>query len=1067
MMLNLVLLLLIVFSPNESFIDNQAQLQYYITNIENNRDIETNLWAINEVFSSSCRTNSQLETTILKSTLPVSIKFFFTKYPCGISNLDNQNNVRFRISEIALTRGFNSFALLFLTKTENSNDKTLFFKTFLNKWGNSISEKEKVYLNKTLSGEIIERSDLSYDYFDLFILATSQNYRTHFNGVNFVEFIDFFKSLSKSSATISELDRTLINLIIVRLSYDIDDYSNPREAFNSFSTIKLIPNNILKIRLLSALDYSFNVNGNYDRSIDLQRNYVIPLAQHLGEKQYVDQTNLRLANNLYLLGKFTEAKEILEILYNDEQTSISKVQIFNNLSLCYSKLGEQKKYTSLLLRALQESVSEDNYKIKLGIYRNLFVYYSSIGDFQTAIRYGEMANTLAKTQNDILEQAAIHSYLGTFYWNKLGDFEKTISEYSAADSLLKDSDNYFDYMTFLVRKAEFLISVDSLEEAKKNLELITDRALAASDSRRYLEAQIYLIKVNLASNNFKEIERLKSDIKAYSMSTLDFDVIVEYYTLMAKYSELTEGKRVALAQIEPVVEQILDRAKGTTDSQTGYWSIEDEYLDAFEFTVQLYLDLNQQTNALGLLDKLKTINDAQLYNNPLLKASKLSEEELSLENRLNEQLQSLRTQYLSAPSDKKLNLKAQIDEVSARREGLLQKVDSYVEKKDPPFWWVQSQLNYDELMLHFTELKDKLYVTSLTDEEINIRVIDLNEQTKTVLKQSADGLSSGKVSLNNLYQVYQTLGLESQIEKDFKHIIVVPDNYLFRIPLEVLPTAKPNSDFSFGSARYMIEDFSFEYYTSISEYSQNRRPSSINHEFDLSTFAISYFENESDQFLPSLPYATQEANIIYNKLTNLDLKKIFLSENATKKRFLSEISNTKIMHIATHSEVSEQDPLFSTIYLNSDDQSGSTPLYAYELFNSKLNNELIMLNSCSSGSGNYMQGTGIMGISRALRYAGAQSLALNLWVVNDKVASEFASVFYESINEGDSKYEAMRKAKLHQLKFGNANPHLWGAYSLIGNSSPIVKKKEQQATLYPFLIAIILFTTVAARRKKL
>lgn len=84
-----------------------------------------------------------------------------------------------------------------------------------------------------------------------------------------------------------------------------------------------------------------------------------------------------------------------------------------------------------------------------------------------------------------------------------------------------------------------------------------------------------------------------------------------------------------------------------------------------------------------------------------------------------------------------------------------------------------------------------------------------------------------------------------------------------------------------------------------------------------------------------------------------------------------------------------------------------------------------------------------MGISRALRYAGANSLVLNVWSVNDMMASEFAVEFYTNLNEGASKAEALRAAKLYMLTSNNANPHYWGAYMLIGKNNVVIRPFEK------------------------
>ncbi len=267
----------------------------------------------------------------------------------------------------------------------------------------------------------------------------------------------------------------------------------------------------------------------------------------------------------------------------------------------------------------------------------------------------------------------------------------------------------------------------------------------------------------------------------------------------------------------------------------------------------------------------------------------------------------------------------------------------------------------------------------------------------------------------------------------------------------------------------MIEDFRFRYFTSLLEYEENQRLRTTRGS-GVSVFAISDFSNFGKAELTALPFATLEANNVNKTLTSFSNRSVYTGNSATKEAFKKEISSSQIVHVATHSEVSEQDPLFSTIYLRnfgeSDTLESEQALYAYELFNTPFSSEFIMLNSCSSGSGNYMQGTGIMGISRALRYAGANSLALNLWSVNDKVASEFAASFYKYINAGETKSEAIRRAKLNQIQTANANPHFWGAYMLIGNPTPMAKRPAKPALLFSVMALTILVVGYSSRRKE-
>ncbi len=165
------------------------------------------------------------------------------------------------------------------------------------------------------------------------------------------------------------------------------------------------------------------------------------------------------------------------------------------------------------------------------------------------------------------------------------------------------------------------------------------------------------------------------------------------------------------------------------------------------------------------------------------------------------------------------------------------------------------------------------------------------------------------------------------------------------------------------------------------------------------------------------------------------------------------------MHFASHSEVFENDPLYSLIYLNEDTLSNDSSdaaddgfVYAYELFQMDLSNEMIMLNSCESGSGNYIQGSGIVGFSRAFNYAGAHSLVMNLWTVRDRSAHYLSVNFYDYLNQGYEKNEAMRKAKIDYINKVNSNPNYWGSFVVYGNVDPITPSYTPWAVVIGVLL---------------
>ena len=213
--------------------------------------------------------------------------------------------------------------------------------------------------------------------------------------------------------------------------------------------------------------------------------------------------------------------------------------------------------------------------------------------------------------------------------------------------------------------------------------------------------------------------------------------------------------------------------------------------------------------------------------------------------------------------------------------------------------------------------------------------------------------------------------------------------------------------------------------------------------YDLAGFGVSNFSAAGHPDLPDLPFSPREVTNSVEQLDKFTNKRFFINDLSTESNFRDIAGKAKIIHLATHSKVDDENPLFSSLYMYSGtaENEGDTVetendgiVHAYELFDLNLNADLIFLSSCESGSGGYLKGSGILGFSRAFAYAGAQSLSINLWPIRDQTASEISSEFYASLNQGKNKAEALRDARLHYLNHSNSDPYLWGAFIMYGLS---------------------------------
>jgi CHAT domain-containing protein len=73
----------------------------------------------------------------------------------------------------------------------------------------------------------------------------------------------------------------------------------------------------------------------------------------------------------------------------------------------------------------------------------------------------------------------------------------------------------------------------------------------------------------------------------------------------------------------------------------------------------------------------------------------------------------------------------------------------------------------------------------------------------------------------------------------------------------------------------------------------------------------------------------------------------------------------------------------------------------------------------------------MLGLVRAFLKAGASSLVVSLWAVNDRSSATLMGSFYKALGQGRSARSALRDAMLN-LKMDYSNPYYWGAFILIG-----------------------------------
>ena len=132
--------------------------------------------------------------------------------------------------------------------------------------------------------------------------------------------------------------------------------------------------------------------------------------------------------------------------------------------------------------------------------------------------------------------------------------------------------------------------------------------------------------------------------------------------------------------------------------------------------------------------------------------------------------------------------------------------------------------------------------------------------------------------------------------------------------------------------------------------------------------------------------------------------RFFENATATFDNFKKNATNYSILHLSTHASAGDIETPASIKFYDQE------ILYS-ELYNLKINPDLVVLSACETGIGKLYKSEGAMSIARGFQFAGAQNLLFSLWKVNDFTTSVFMDNFYKNINKNQSYFEANSKCK--------------------------------------------------------
>nr|HNH81593.1 CHAT domain-containing protein [Acidobacteriota bacterium] len=150
-----------------------------------------------------------------------------------------------------------------------------------------------------------------------------------------------------------------------------------------------------------------------------------------------------------------------------------------------------------------------------------------------------------------------------------------------------------------------------------------------------------------------------------------------------------------------------------------------------------------------------------------------------------------------------------------------------------------------------------------------------------------------------------------------------------------------------------------------------------------------------------------------------------------------DLDQFRLLHIATHGFVNSEHPELSGLIFSMVDQQGNDQngfLLVPDVFNLKLNADLVTLSACQSGLGKEIKGEGMVGLTQGFLYAGTSRVLVSLWSVSDQATAELMKHFYHSLLvEKLRPAEALRRAQLRLRQNKQwSSPYYWAAFQLTG-----------------------------------
>jgi CHAT domain-containing protein len=154
--------------------------------------------------------------------------------------------------------------------------------------------------------------------------------------------------------------------------------------------------------------------------------------------------------------------------------------------------------------------------------------------------------------------------------------------------------------------------------------------------------------------------------------------------------------------------------------------------------------------------------------------------------------------------------------------------------------------------------------------------------------------------------------------------------------------------------------------------------------------------------LPASLGEVREIATTWKKWNQREPTDLLTGSEATRARFLEAAPTARVLHVATHAFVLDKacgkgNPLLHSglVFAGVNHDRQASVLTAQQIASLDLEGvDWAVLSACSTGNGELHDGEGVMGLVRSFRVAGAKTVVMTLWPVDDEIARRFMRSLY-------------------------------------------------------------------------